>query len=99
MPEKWYCGGNCRHSACFLKVSNSDGSSAPVRAWREREREIKHSLGKTFSFSCLFVCFQLGRLPTEEEEVSALGGAVGEQSGVLGQQAVRAGLVVLAIVV
>lgn len=48
----------------------------------------------------MFVClFQLSRLLTEEEEVSALGGAVREQGGVLGQQAVGAGLVVLAVVV
>lgn len=43
--------------------------------------------------------FQSSWLLTEEEEVSALGGAVREQGGVLGQQAVGAGLVVLAIVV
>lgn len=36
---------------------------------------------------------------TEEEEVSALGGAVRQQGGVLGQQAVGAGLVVLAVMV
>lgn len=36
---------------------------------------------------------------TEEEEVSSLGGAVREQSGVLGEQAVGAGLIVLAVVV
>lgn len=97
MPEKWYCGGNCRHSACFLKVSNSDGSSAPVRALRERRKEKQSTVKE--KFVCLLVCIQPSGLLTEEEEVSALGGAVGQQGGVLGQQAVGAGLVVLAIVV
>ena len=36
---------------------------------------------------------------TEEEEVAALGLSVGEEGGVLGQKALRAGLVVLALVV
>lgn len=65
---------------------------------RERERN-KVQLRKSLLLVCLFVCFQPSRLLTEEEEVSALGGAVGQQGGVLGQQAVRAGLVVFAIVV
>lgn len=42
---KWYSGGNLRHSACFLKVSNSDGSSAPVRASKGQPWNRRGGLG------------------------------------------------------
>ena len=39
-PPKWYSGRNLRHSACFLKISSSDGSRAPVRAFKQSSQTI-----------------------------------------------------------